>query len=165
MPFISLNEFFLLPAPFLIFSSFPYTAHSVKLLYANRHDIRIISTNQSDHNETIVVDALEDAVALDFYYEEGLVFWADVGLQKIERIRITDDKSKQIEDVVSVGLKKPEGLAVDWIAKKLYWTDCKDSDWETNRIEVANFDGSNRKVLFWKDLNRPRAIAVDPLKG
>ena len=84
MPFISLNEFFLLPAPFLIFSPFPCTAHSVKLLYANRHDIRIISTNQSDHNETIVVDALEDAVALDFYYEEGLVFWADVGLQKIE---------------------------------------------------------------------------------
>ena len=137
----------------------------MKLLYANRHDIRIISTNQSDQKETTIVDTLEDAIALDFDYSEGLVFWADVGQQKIERVRISQEKSGEIEDVISFGLKKPEGLAVDWVGKKLYWTDCSDSDWETNRIEVANFNGSDRKVLFWKDLDFPRAIAVDPLKG
>ncbi|PFX32670.1 Low-density lipoprotein receptor-related protein 6 [Stylophora pistillata] len=148
----------------LALSITPY-AHSVKLLYANRHDIRIFSTNQSDHKETTIVDTLEDAIALDFDYAEGLVFWADVGQQKIERVRITGEKSGGIEDIVSFGLKKPEGLAVDWVGKKLYWTDCRDSDWETNRIEVSNFDGLDRKVLFWKDLGFPRAIAVDPLKG
>ena len=136
----------------------------MKLLYSSRKDIRIVQTNYKSQIETIVVDGLEDAIAVDFCFAEGFVFWTDVSLEKIKRIRVTGD-TKKVEDVISVGLKKPEGLAVDWIAKKLYWTDCRDSDWETNRIEVANFDGSNRKVLFWKDLGLPRAIAVDPLKG
>ena len=83
-------------------------------------------------------------------------------MEKIKRIRVS---TGIIEDVVSVGLGKPQGLAVDWIAGKLYWTDFRDAEWETNRIEVANLDGSNRKVLFWRDLGLPRAIAVDPLLG
>ncbi|KAL9955609.1 hypothetical protein ACROYT_G036957 [Oculina patagonica] len=140
------------------------SAYSVRLLYANRKDIRIFGTSSQDQNETIVVDGLEDAIAVNFCFAEGFVFWTDVSLDKIKRIRVTGD-TRKVEDVISVGLKKPEGLAVDWIAKKLYWTDGEDSDWETNIIEVANFDGSYRKVLFWKDLGLPRAIAVDPLKG
>lgn len=117
-------------------------------------------------NETIVVVGLLDAIAVDFSYEDGFIFWTDVSVEKIKRISMTGSPdSRKVEDVVSVGLKKPEGLAVDWVGKKLYWTDCRDSDWETNRIEVANFDGSYRKVLFWKNLGLPRAIAVDPLKG
>ena len=107
---------------------------------------------------------LVDAIAVDFCYADGFIFWTDVSVKKIQRIRMTGS-SRIVEDVVSVGLTKPEGLAVDWIANKLYWTDCRDSDWEANRIEVANLDGSDRKVLFWKDLGLPRAIAVDPLKG
>ena len=105
---------------------------------------------------------MDDAIAVDFHYTKGFIFWTDVTLEKIKRIRIS---TGEIEDVVSVGLEKPEGLAVDWIARKLYWTDCRDAEWETNRIEVANLDGSNRKVLVWKDLGLPRAIAVDPLLG
>ena len=100
---------------------------------------------------------------MDFLFGEGIIFWADVNLKKLKRIRVS---TGEVEDVISVGLKKPEGLAVDWIAGKLYWTDCRDAKWDqTNRIEVANLDGSNRKVLFWKDLGLPRAIAVDPLLG
>ena len=100
---------------------------------------------------------------MDFLFAEGIIFWADVNLKKIKRIRVS---TGEVEDVISVGLKKPEGLAVDWIAGKLYWTDCRDAKWnQTNRIEVANLDGSNRKFLFWKDLGLPRAIAVDPLLG
>ena len=112
----------------------------------------------------MVGKGLKDAIAVDFCFAEGFVFWTGIGLEKIKRIRVTGD-TRKVEDVISVGLKKPEGLAVDWIAKKLYWTDCRDSDWERNRIEVANLDGTNRKVLFWKNLGLPRAIEVDPLKG
>ena len=140
------------------------TADSLRLLYANRKDIRIVGTNQKNPNETIVMKGLEDAIAVDFCFAEGFVFWADVSLEKIKRIRVTGD-TRKVEDVISVGLKKSEGLAVDWIAKKLYWTDCRDSDRKRNRIEVANLDGTNRKVLFWKNLGLPRAIAVDPHKG
>ena len=57
-----------------------------------------------------------------------------------------------LEDVINSGLTAPDGLAVDWIARKLYWTDS-----ETNRVEVANYDGSFRKVLYWQDMDQPRA--------
>ena len=102
---------------------------------------------------------------MDFFFAEGYVFWTDVILQKIKRIPVRG-KTRNVEDVISFGLRKPEGLAVDWVARKLYWTDdCGDSDCLTSRIEVANLDGTNRKVLFWKKLGRARAIAVDPLYG
>ena len=134
------------------------------MIYANRRDIRLINTTAGEANGTIVIDGLDDAIALDFYYEEGLVFWTDVIEQKIKRTHI-NAKKRKAEDVISVGLRRPEGLAVDWVTKKLYWTDLRDSDWETNGIEVSNLDGTQRKVLFWQNLDQPRAIAVDPLKG
>ena len=61
------------------------------------------------------------------------------------------------QTVVVAGLDSPDGLACDWLGRKLYWTDS-----ETNRIEVANLDGTSRKVLFWMDLDQPRAIALNP---
>ena len=142
------------------FLFFSFSSIAPLLLYANRKDIRIINVNS--RNESIIIDHLNDAIAVDFLFAEGIIFWADVNLKKIKRIRVS---TGEVEDVISVDLKKPEGLAVDWIAGKLYWTDCGDGKWVTNRIEVANLDGSSRKVLFRKDLGLPRAIAVDPLLG
>lgn len=55
----------------------------------------------------------------------------------------------------SAGLMTTDGLAVDAVGRKIYWTDTG-----TNRIEVANLDGSMRKVLVWQNLDSPRAIAV-----
>uniref|UniRef100_A0A8W8N064 Low-density lipoprotein receptor-related protein 6 n=1 Tax=Magallana gigas TaxID=29159 RepID=A0A8W8N064_MAGGI len=86
-------------------------------------------------NSTIVQNGLEDAAALDFCYKDKSVFWTD-------------------------GLVSPDGLACDWIAEKLYWADS-----ETNRLEVSNLNGSFRSVLFWEELDQPRAIALDPLTG
>jgi low density lipoprotein receptor-related protein 5/6 len=63
-------------------------------------------------------------------------------------------------NIISSGIISPDGLACDWLTKKLYWTDS-----ENNRIEVSRFDGSHRKVLFWKDLDQPRAIALVPKDG
>lgn len=60
----------------------------------------------------------------------------------------------------SGGLLSPDGLACDWFTNKLYWTDS-----ETNRIEVATMSGQHRKVLFWTDVDQPRAIALVPMKG
>ena len=59
-----------------------------------------------------------------------------------------------------LGLGSPEGVAVDWISKNLYWTDSG-----TDRIEVSRLDGTHHKTLFSSDLVNPRAIAVDPVRG
>jgi len=61
---------------------------------------------------------------------------------------------------VTSGLTSPDGLACDWLTQKLYWT-----DGETNRIEVVSLNGLNRKVLFWEEIDQPRAIALAPMKG
>ena len=63
-------------------------------------------------------------------------------------------------DSVVPGLMTTDGLAVDAIGRKIYWTDTG-----TNRIEVANLDGSMRRVLIWQNLDSPRAIALYNEKG
>ncbi len=61
-----------------------------------------------------------------------------------------------VEVIVSEGINSPEGLALDWVTKRLYWVDDTRST-----VEVVNTDGSDRRVL--KDgLDRPRDIVVDP---
>lgn len=59
--------------------------------------------------------------------------------------------------MIKTGLLSPDGLAVDWLTNKIYWT-----DGETNRIEVATINGQHRKLLFWEDIDQPRAIALAP---
>ncbi|KAL3841911.1 hypothetical protein ACJMK2_020000 [Sinanodonta woodiana] len=128
------------------------------LLFADRKDICLVDAQNAKNNSTVVADKLEDAAAVDFVYSEGLIFWTDVSLEAIKMTQI-NNTSVTIA-IISTGLASPDGLACDWLGKKLYWTDA-----ETNRIEVSNLDGTMRKVLYWQDLDQPRAIALDPFQG
>lgn len=80
---------------------------------------------------------------------------------RIECLYITscDSMLSECRDFIflglSAGLMTTDGLAVDAVGRKIYWTDTG-----TNRIEVANLDGSMRKVLVWQNLDSPRAIAL-----
>ena len=65
-----------------------------------------------------------------------------------------------LEKVVEFGLEYPEGMAVDWVAHNIYWADAG-----TSRIEMARLDGTSRKVLIWRNVTNPRAIALDPPEG
>ena len=56
----------------------------------------------------------------------------------IQRSRV--DGSGQ-EAVIFSELHSSDGVAVDWIARNVHWTDAG-----SNRIEVARLDGSSRKV-------------------
>lgn len=74
--------------------------------------------------------------------------------------RRTNLDGSGMETVISQGLKTTDGLAVDWVARNMYWTDTG-----RNTIEVARLDGTSRKVLVNNSLDEPRAIAVFPSKG
>lgn len=65
-----------------------------------------------------------------------------------------------MEKIVDLGLESPEGIAFDWIAHNLYW-----SDTTTRRIEMIRIEGGSRKVLLWQNLIEPKNVAVDPEKG
>ncbi|XP_041966314.1 low-density lipoprotein receptor-related protein 5 isoform X1 [Alosa sapidissima] len=148
----------------LLYSSWFVVHGSPLLLFANRRDVRLVDVEAVRAESAVVVSDLEDAAAVDFLYSEGLIFWTDVSEEAIKQTYYNQSSNSVKEatlgtgqKVVVSGLESPDGLACDWLGRKLYWTDS-----ETNRIEVANLDGTSRKVLFWQDLDQPRAIALDP---
>lgn len=79
----------------------------------------------------------------------------------IQRISRAFLNGSALEPIVQYGLAYPEGIAVDWVAKNIYWIDTG----KKRRIEVARLDGSSRRVIIWKDLESPRALAVNPPDG
>jgi len=64
------------------------------------------------------------------------------------------------EYIVSVEIDSPDGIAVDWVGRNLYWTDKG-----TDRIEVSRLNGSSRHILISEGLQEPRAIVLDPFDG
>lgn len=63
--------------------------------------------------------------------------------------------SYNIPDILEIN-----GLTVDWSSQHLYWTDA-----QLRRIEVADYNGQMRKVLFQKGLISPRSILANPEEG
>lgn len=94
------------------------------------------------------------AVAVDV--EEKTLYFSDQVSRTIKRI---DLQSNKIE-IVASEVGHCEGIAIDWVHKYIYWTDN-----ENDRIEMSRVDGSDRKVLFDKDVQNPRGITVDPVHG
>ena len=74
------------------------------------------------------------------------MFWTDWGREaKIERCGMDGSRRSLI---VSADLMWPNGVAVDLLRQRLYWTDAG-----LHRIETARLDGSRRQVYFsiyWK---------------
>jgi len=133
-------------------------------LYANRKNVCLVDVEAAQTNSTVIAGGLEDAAAVDFLYGSGdspasVVYWTDVSQEAISRVTMATS-SLVVEVVVSTGLISPDGLAVDWIGRKLYW-----SDSGIKRIEVSDLDGRMRKVLFWDLLDQPRAVVLYPQRG
>uniref|UniRef100_A0A8D3CZP4 Low density lipoprotein receptor-related protein 8, apolipoprotein e receptor n=1 Tax=Scophthalmus maximus TaxID=52904 RepID=A0A8D3CZP4_SCOMX len=128
------------------------------LMFTNRHEIRRIDLLKSEYTQ--VVPTLKNAVALDVDVSTNKMFWCDLYHRKIYSAYINkaSDSSQQVTLVDS--LHSPEGLAVDWVHKNIYWTDSGNKS-----ISVATADGRKRKVLVATELSEPRAIAVDPHQG
>lgn len=53
-----------------------------------------------------------------------------------------------------------EGLALDWLGDNIYWVDAG-----AKKIELSRTDGRFRKSLITSNLDRPRAIVLDPKRG
>lgn len=50
------------------------------------------------------------------------------------------------QELVGTEVEHPDGIAIDWIARNLYWTDTG-----TDRIEVSRLSGAYRKVHIYFD--------------
>lgn len=74
------------------------------LLFANRIDIRQVLPHRSEY--TLLLNNLENAIALDFHHSQELVFWSDVTLDRIMKANLN---GSNVEEVVSTGLESPGG--------------------------------------------------------
>lgn len=112
----------------------------------------------NDKSDALVpVSGTSLAVGIDFHAENDTIYWVDMGLSTISRAK--RDQTWR-EDVVTNGIGRVEGIAVDWIAGNIYWT-----DQGFDVIEVARLNGSFRYVVISQGLDKPRAITVHPEKG
>ena len=58
--------------------------------------------------------------AVDFYFNSSLLFYADDRANAIGQVSRVGTAKKNI---INSGLRRPQGLAVDWVAGNLFWTD------------------------------------------
>ena len=66
----------------------------------------------------------------------------------------------QAEVIATTGLSVPDGLAVDWVTKNIYFAESA-----ARLIYVCNSNDSFRSTLISTDIQMPRGLAIDPRDG
>ncbi|KAL4217440.1 Low-density lipoprotein receptor-related protein 2 [Mactra antiquata] len=126
------------------------------LVFTNRYYIREITTDGENYQK--VADDFGNAVAMDILYDEDMLYFTDVTAKVIKRMTLNGSIT---DTVVDHGIESAEGIAIDWIARKLYWIDAKNVG-----LFVSELNGTNIKTLLSKSiLRRPRALVVNPFSG
>uniref|UniRef100_A0A671QVX5 Low density lipoprotein receptor-related protein 1Ab n=1 Tax=Sinocyclocheilus anshuiensis TaxID=1608454 RepID=A0A671QVX5_9TELE len=114
--------------------------------------------------------------AMDLHVKTNRIFWTNWHTSGISCFQLPSPTSpsgptsnshrntRQSEGSITnldiPGLKMPRGIAVDWVAGNLYWTDSG-----RDVIEVAQISGQHRKTLISGMIDEPYAIVVDPQRG
>lgn len=120
---------------------------------------------------------LQRPTAVAFLVADETMYFSDAANFTIQKRRITDQKSEVVMDEGKTpfflfrvrnmmgchlsGISNCEGLAVDWMAGNLYW-----SDEGLLTINVARLNNPSwRKVIAESNMSHPRAVAVHPKAG
>ena len=124
------------------------------IIYSNLTNLNSLDLN--NFVQTNILGGLDYVVPLGVDTVDKHIYFGEHTLGRIYRSNY-DGSSKTLimDEVVNV-----EGVAIDWIGRKMYWTTYK-----SETIEVATLDGKYRKVLINAGLEYPRCMAVDPIAG
>lgn len=140
---------------------------SESILYSHNLEIKGIALDENATRGQAALGPLSRASLashLGSLASRDLLIWAEIEQGRI--FRVNRDGTNRV-----LILDRPEtspessgelisGLAVDWIAENVYWTDPK-----VNVIEVARLDGSNRYAVVANQHGVMGSIAVDPVAG
>ena len=103
---------------------------------------------------------VKNVMSLDFSSDKNLVYWSNK--KEIKQLSLQTGISEVIpfhhNDVSSVPF--PEGIAVDWISSKLYWTDAK-----RDAIYVGDLRNGRKVTIIEGKIDSPKAIVVSPSNG
>ncbi|KAG1687419.1 Prolow-density lipoprotein receptor-related protein 1 [Nymphon striatum] len=127
------------------------------LLYSINWEIFGIPLDPKDTTEMLApISRVLMATAIDFDAENDYIYWVDDDEGSINRIK-RDGTGREI--IIS-GLESVEGIAIDWVAGNIYWVNPI-----YDVIEVAHLNGSYKYVLISEELDKPKAIVVNPASG
>ncbi|XP_030179601.1 low-density lipoprotein receptor-related protein 2 [Lynx canadensis] len=104
-----------------------------------------------------------EGIGLSVIYYTVLGHGSEFGAIKRAYIPNFESGTNNLVSKVNLNLKyimQPDGLAVDWVGRHIYWSDAK-----SKRIQVAKLDGRYTKWLISTQLDQPAAVVVNPKLG
>lgn len=107
---------------------------------------------------TEIIGKQRAAIAVDYDFATNTLFWTDVITENIKSASLKNPSVHKV--IVNKSVHTPDGLSVDWLNRKIYWTDTG-----VDTISVADLDGRNRLLLIKDGLSEPRTIVVYPAFG
>lgn len=118
-----------------------------------------------DHAEAIqpVAGPGHNILHIDVNVVKSHIYWVEYNPSERNGIyRIKPDGTEKMHIIHDgIGSNGIRGIAIDWIAGNLYFTNVFPHE---TFIEVSHLDGKNRMVLVKTTTDAPREIAVNPIK-
>lgn len=134
------------------------------MMYSSHNAIgRASLSTPNSYDHILSIQDLTGVVSLDFDMSDGgRLYWSDLNdkRKKPKSISRSFLNGTNVEVIIEFGLESPDSIAVDWIAKNIYW-----SDSVLKRIYVSKSDGTSKRVILWKNLGIPNQIVLDPPSG
>ena len=90
--------------------------HEGRILIADRTQIRMLDLDTKEYYSFVVT--AKNVLALDYDYQEKIVYYTDVVNDHIARARVPEDTDVLSHDQqLNIEVTNPEGIAVDWLAR------------------------------------------------
>ncbi|XP_023272544.1 prolow-density lipoprotein receptor-related protein 1-like, partial [Seriola lalandi dorsalis] len=145
------------------------------LYIADDNEIRSLDPSMPNwrYEQIFQGDANVRIDAMDLHVKTNRIYWTNWHTGRISSYDLPPSSSSpnsnrnrrqsdsRVTNLEIPDLKMPRGIAVDWVAGNLYWTDSG-----RDVIEVAQISGGrHRKTLISGMIDEPYAIVVDPQRG
>lgn len=103
-----------------------------------------------------IAKGLQSVIGITYDIAQEHVYWADHRERALKSAALSKPDTYNLISRLKFRAV-PDDVAVDWISRKIYWSDAG-----LDTIEVAELDGTSGLVLVNTSLDEPRGIAVDP---
>uniref|UniRef100_A0A0K0FI56 Low-density lipoprotein receptor-related protein (inferred by orthology to a C. elegans protein) n=1 Tax=Strongyloides venezuelensis TaxID=75913 RepID=A0A0K0FI56_STRVS len=130
------------------------------LILANKHYVRRLTIDGK--NFELIAKGFDNVVSLDIDMVENKVYLLDSGKLRMYKVGINQINGplKDYETIVRHNVYGTEGIAVDWVSRKLYLLNRQERS-----LKVCELNGRYCRTLIRDRIQQPKALVVHPKKG